>query len=90
MNATFDRLIEAARDLIENGGSVVRRNALQDALEKVRFETKMPAVIEKQWKFTPASKWVIARAAKIASDEQDDWIRISHIEKALKQLPPTA
>jgi hypothetical protein len=36
-----------------------------------------------RWKFTPAVQKVLCLAAKFATDEQDEYIRLAHLERAL-------
>jgi hypothetical protein len=38
------------------------------------------------WQFTPAVQNVLCRAAKLATDEQDEYIRLAHLERALKAI----
>lgn len=37
------------------------------------------------FRFTPAVKWTLARAAKLAAGEGDLWVRTDHIQRALHE-----
>lgn len=59
------------------------KNHTEDSSGKVLHESAQ--VTGSGWEFTPAVKWVIARAAKIAAGESDPMIRTGHIEAALRE-----
>ena len=37
------------------------------------------------FRFTPAVKWVLCRAAKLASESSDGFVRLEHIARALRE-----
>ncbi len=76
-------LVEAAQDLLTNGGSVTRRAALREAIKGIDFASGINGAVEKSWQFTPAAKWVLCRAAKLASIQRDECIRTAYLETAL-------
>lgn len=87
--ADVESLMVAARDLLNHGGSIVRRNALRKALNKIGNAGASQATPhpEVPWQITPSVKWVLSRAAKRASMDQDEWIRTEHLKAALEDLP---
>lgn len=82
-----DELVEAAENLLKLGGTVTRRAALRQALDRLPYAAVDRQDITRNWNFTPPCLGVLARAASIAKDDADQHIRIKHLEQALKETP---
>lgn len=82
-----EELVEAAENLLKFGGSITRRAALRRALDRLPYVASDSQSITRPWHFTPPCLGVIARAAAIASVENERTIRIAHLEQALRETP---
>ena len=79
-------LIEAASILIDQGGSVTNRNRLKAAL--FALDAK-PLDLEKLIRprlCTPAVSEIIAKAAQMADASNDVYVRIQHLEFAMREV----
>jgi len=82
-----EELVEAAENLLKLGGSATRRVALRRALDRLPYAAPERQDITRHWSFTPPALGVLARAASLALAEADQYIRIKHLEQALKETP---
>lgn len=82
-----DELVEAAENLLRMGGSIPRRAALRQALERLPYAAPERQNITRHWPFTPPCLGMLARAASLAQAEKDSHIRLKHVEQALKETP---
>lgn len=80
-------LVEAAQNLLDLGGSKARREALRQALARLPFASPERQDITRHWPFTPPCLGVLARAASLSLADGDSYIRIKHLEQALKETP---
>lgn len=88
LNAALNELIEAATNLVENGGSVANRSRLKVALAAIPCHAE-EVTVSRTLRFTPPSLQVLARAAELAQASNDLYIRTQHIEFALSDIQPT-
>jgi len=82
-----EQLVEAAENLLQLGGSITRRNALRKALDDLPMTNPNFQEITRHWRFTPQCLSVIAHAASLATADNDNHIRIKHLEQAVRTTP---